>query len=174
MRIEIALFAGYGKEALRGFGGISGRADAGFAGIDQPSEGATKHILERFGDIMNAVIRRESIPLTAFRVREEIRWHPGSREVGGQRFYLDEEISARDLDSEWSARSIHTLGRLLEQAGHLVMECPAPAIGSSEAETCGTWFVAGRPINGIARLSAAAVPQLAFPGSERDPEHYIS
>jgi hypothetical protein len=49
------------------------------------------------------------------------------------------------FEQEWPDLAAIALDRLIGVHGHLVKECPAPAIRAKAEEICGRWFVAKRP-----------------------------
>ena len=48
-------------------------------------------------------------------------------------------------EADWRDAAAEALDRLIAAHGHLVKECPAPAVRGKVDEICGRWFVAKRP-----------------------------
>lgn len=100
-------------------------------------EGKIKPILRWLGEMVTAAVRREPVWLDPG-VRRERRGLFWSQDRG--RFY-----EAPSGEVSWDRRAARALANLLKDYGHLLRECPAPAIRAKAGETCGVWFVAQRP-----------------------------
>lgn len=98
-----------------------------------PSQDEAEQTLTAFQEIFTAVIRRQRADLGKIETRPALLW---AKDVN--RFVL-KESGAGIVD-----RAVLVLARLLEEFGHLVKECPAPAPRGTR-KACGTWFVASRP-----------------------------
>src|SRR5262249_30742510 len=90
------------------------------------------------------VIKREQerpifsgdVDLGSVNVKAHLVWS-----TGRQRFLVVTDLPS----ASWSTRVLRSIGRRLEAHGHLLKECPAPGVRAKAGETCGAWFVAGRP-----------------------------
>ncbi len=121
-------------------------SDRGIEGIEQPSEHEAHEILRKFDSIIARVIHRESFPLAIYSACDHVRWDDRPAAQNGQRFRCYQDIQpGRNKGAEWETRALHVLGQLIDECGHLLKECPAPASRGTEGETCGKWFLASRP-----------------------------
>jgi hypothetical protein len=121
------------------YGVLSGRIAFGSAGtgVPTPTKGYGKRILHKFQDTLKRVISRERIPLSS-----EIRhltWFPSYK--GSKPGY----ILWTDYRHELESIVFGELCRQIQDYGHLIKQCPAPAVRAKEGETCGKWFLANRP-----------------------------
>lgn len=101
-------------------------------GLLPPDEQEVREILKRFGDMIAKAARREEI---------ERRGKPPLILSWNSQTGRYTEL-ARLADPDACER---TLWILLREYGHLVKDCPAPAVRAKAGETCGVRFVAKRP-----------------------------
>ncbi len=112
-------------------GGASGTATA----LDAPTEAEAREMLAHFRRLLQAAVNREPVPLGRDVVESRLTW-----DARDQRFRL---WASRE-ETNWILRTSRVLGRLLEEHGHHLRQCPAPE-PREPAVRCGTWFVAERP-----------------------------
>jgi hypothetical protein len=120
------------------YGVLGGRIGYGTASsVPAPSKGYGKRILEKFHDTLSKVIARERIPLTAN--TSYLAWFPGHR-YRKPAYYL-----LTDYEDELEPIVFGELIRHVQEYGHLIKKCPAPAVRATKGEVCGKWFLAKRP-----------------------------
>lgn len=134
LRLELGSFI-YADGPFRGIGTVSFREGRPVYTNWLPEE-KVEPILRRLGEMVGTAVQREPV-LIAKGWRAAYLWW---REEEGRY----EETPPGSLN--WHERAARALANLLRDYGHLLRECPAPAVRAKDAEeTCGTWFVAARP-----------------------------
>lgn len=103
--------------------------------LHKPTPAETDKAREQMARVLRAVVRREAVKVGPITSTERLEWNSQQG-----RFYLWQTVG-----TSWSERPVLALNRLIVDHGHLVKECPAPAVRAKAGETCGVWFVANRP-----------------------------
>lgn len=165
---EIAVFCQV-RSNVPGYGAVTGTID----NIDKPTDKEIEAILDSFVEMIGQAIRREPIALGAMTVQERLCWfkYPKGSLARGKkllsaknrdRYTLDSHLLTVPLPrrvkkggrwvpglapapSVWAQLARRALGRAIEEAGHLLKECPAPLPRGQAGEICEKWFVATRP-----------------------------
>jgi hypothetical protein len=109
--------------------------------VDTPADEDVKAVLNGFDVMLAAVKERREVPVGRFQARRVVRWlnFPAQKCV---RYMIRDEVESNQT---WELRARVRLARVIEEAGHLLKECPAPAPRGEAGDTCGIWFVASRP-----------------------------
>jgi len=106
-------------------------------GVSAPPKGYGKRILEKFHDTFSRVIARDQIPLSS--KTSCLAWFPGHKSRKPA-YYISTEYQY-----ELEPIVFGELIRDIQEYGHLIKQCPAPAVRAAKGETCGKWFLAKRP-----------------------------
>lgn len=126
-KLDSDIYAFIVRQSLAPFGG------PGLYLKTHPREKANEIILRNWSAMIRGVINREKIHVANAEIN--LMWWPPKK-----RFL---EMTIRDDYYEDSAS--RALGKLLIEYGHLVKQCPAPALRGKKGETCEAVFVASRP-----------------------------
>jgi len=98
-----------------------------------PAEKVATVILNDWFNMIRSALKREKIHVAD--AETSLMWWPPKKRY----------IERTDYPDYYEVAAVRAIAKLLIQYGHLIKQCPAPALRGRKGETCETVFVASRP-----------------------------
>ncbi len=103
------------------------------------SHAEVREVHREFSRIIGRLLRADSVTVGTYEITLSLERWPAS-EAGSS-----SSVRLTTTFPPGTTRATHVLAHLLGIYGHLVKECPAPALRRAPDERCGRWFLARRP-----------------------------